>query len=199
MVMGVDEAGRAPLAGPVSVGFVLVPYNFDVLKEFPGVKDSKQLTELKREKIYDELLERKKNGDVPFCVRFSDHLYIDEYGITRAVKHAIISGTRYLSSREEGVTILLDGLLYAPSKYEQETIINGDELVPIISLASIAAKVERDRLMKKMAKKFPDYGFERHKGYPTKAHYAAIREFGLCEIHRRSYCKAIDRTAPSEV
>ena len=193
------------MAGPVSVGFVLVPQNFDVLKEFPGVKDSKQLSELKREEIYESLLKRKKAGDVSFCVRFSDHLYIDSYGITRAVKRAIVSGTRFLSpldkvsERAADVKIFLDGLLYAPSQYEQETVINGDDLVPIISLASVAAKVERDRLMKKLSKKFPDYGFERHKGYPTKAHYAAIREFGLCEIHRRSYCKAIDRTAPSEV
>lgn len=193
--MGVDEAGRAPLAGPVSVGFVLVPHNFDVLKEFPGVKDSKQLSELKREEIYESLLKRKQAGDVSFCVRFSDHLYIDEYGITRAVKRAIISGTRYLAPQEENVTVMLDGLLYAPSQYEQETVIGGDDLIPVISLASIAAKVERDRLMKKLAKKFPQYGFERHKGYPTAAHYAAIREHGLSEIHRRSYCKEVGREA----
>lgn len=189
--MGVDEAGRAPLAGPVAVGFVMVPKNFDVLREFPGVKDSKQLSELKREEIYEALLKRKRAGDVSFCVRFSDHLYIDAHGITRAVKHAIVSGVRYLSTDEEGVTVMLDGLLSAPSTYTQQTIINGDELIPVISLASVAAKVERDRLMNKFAKKFPSYGFERHKGYPTKAHYAALREFGLCDIHRRSFCKNV--------
>ncbi|HEY5383312.1 MAG TPA: ribonuclease HII [Candidatus Paceibacterota bacterium] len=190
-IIGVDEAGRAPLAGPVSVGLVMVPEHFDVLKEFPGVKDSKQLSELKREALYESLLKRKQAGDVSFCVRFSDHLYIDEYGITRAVKHAIISGMRRLSASEEGVTIMLDGLLSAPSKYTQQTIINGDDLVPIISLASVAAKVERDRLMKKFAKKYPEYSFEEHKGYATKKHREAISKFGLSDIHRRTFCKGI--------
>lgn len=197
--MGVDEAGRAPLAGPVSVGFVIVSERFDVLKEFPGVRDSKKLTEKKREEIYEKLLVRKRQGDLRFCVRYVDHLYIDEYGITRAVKRAIISGVRSLAPVPEGVQIKLDGLLYAPSQYAQETIIGGDDLVPIISLASVAAKVERDRLMKKFAKEYPDYGFERHKGYPTKAHYAALQEFGLCAIHRRTYCKAVDQVAQTGV
>ncbi|MDE1924586.1 MAG: ribonuclease HII [Patescibacteria group bacterium] len=188
-LIGVDEAGRAPLAGPVSVGFVRVPLNFDVLKEFPGTKDSKQLTASAREEIYEQLLGRKKTGDIEFVVRFSDHLTIDELGITKAVKKAIISGVRALAPEPAVVSIKLDGLLYAPSQYVQETIINGDESQPIISLASIAAKVERDRLMKRMAKKFPNYGFESHKGYGTKMHYDAIRQFGLSEIHRRSYCK----------
>lgn len=198
-LIGVDEAGRAPLAGPVSVGFVKVPLNFDVLREFPGTKDSKQLTASAREEIYEQLLEREKRGDVQFVVRFSDHLAIDELGITKAVKKAIISGVRALAPKPATVSIKLDGLLYAPSQYVQETIINGDESQPIISLASIAAKVERDRLMKRMAKKFPNYGFEQHKGYGTKFHYAAIREFGLCDIHRRSYCIWFDGTVQTRV
>ncbi len=181
------------MAGPVSVGFVMVPEHFDVLKEFPGVKDSKQLSELKREQIYESLLKRKKAGDVSFCVRFSDHLYIDEHGITKAVRKAIISGVRTLapsqSNSSSSVKIFLDGLLYAPSMYKQETIINGDDLIPTISLASVAAKVERDRLMKKMAKKYPEYAFEEHKGYATKKHREAIAQYGLCDIHRRTYCK----------
>lgn len=194
-LMGIDEAGRAPLAGPVSVGFVLVPEGFDVCAEFPGVKDSKQLTEGKREEIYKLLLRRDRLGDVSFCVRFSDHVYIDKFGITRAVKRAIISGTRYLAPVEDEVTVMLDGLLSAPSHYTQQTVIGGDDLVPVISLASIAAKVERDRLMQRLAKKYPGYGFERHKGYPTAAHYEALRERGLSDIHRRSYCAAFDRSA----
>ena len=194
-VIGVDEAGRAPLAGPVSVGLVRVPQRFNVLREFSGTKDSKQLSEAKREEIYEQLVKRTQAGDVDFCVRFSDHLYIDEHGITKAVRKAILSGIRALapldkaSRQAPAVKIFLDGLLHAPSVYEQETVIRGDDLVPIISLASIAAKVERDRLMKRLAKKYPAYGFEQHKGYPTKMHYAAIGRHGLCEIHRRSYCK----------
>ena len=177
------------MAGPVSVGFVAVPESFDVLREFSGIKDSKQLTPKKREEIYEALVLRKERDDVEFCVRFSDHLYIDEHGITKAVKKAILSGIRSVASSERGVTVMLDGLLYAPSQYEQHTIINGDELVPLISLASIVAKVERDRLMRRMAKRFPVYGFEEHKGYGTKKHWSAINEFGLCAIHRRTYCK----------
>ncbi len=85
--------------------------------------------------------------------------------------------------------ILLDGLLVAPQEYSQETIVRGDSLVPLISLASIVAKVERDRLMRRMAKEFPGYGFERHVGYATQPHREAIKEHGLCEIHRRSFCR----------
>ena len=176
------------MAGPVSVGAVLVLENFDVAREFPGVRDSKKLSEDKRENIYASLRARAKRGDVRFCVRFSSHLYIDEFGITRAVRRAVWNGVRYLAPEPEGVRVLLDGLLQAPREYEQETIIHGDDIVPLISLASIAAKVERDRLMKRLAKRFPQYGFERHKGYPTRAHYAALQDFGLCAMHRRRYC-----------
>jgi len=197
-LIGIDEAGRAPLAGPVSVGFARVPLGFDVAREFKGVKDSKQLSEKQREEIYAELLRREKLGDVQFVVRFSDHLYIDTHGITKAVKRAIMSGVRALAPDPQIVSIKLDGLLYAPSQYAQETIIRGDDLEPVISLASIAAKVERDRLMKRLAKRYPQYGFEKHKGYPTKAHYAAINIYGLCEVHRRSFCK-IDTAVSSTV
>ncbi|MBI2613017.1 ribonuclease HII [Candidatus Kaiserbacteria bacterium] len=188
-LIGVDEAGRAPLAGPVSVGAVIVPETFDVLKMFPEVKDSKLLSPKKRDEIYEEAEARMKTGELSFCVRFADHAYIDEFGITRAVRKAVQRCVSALSSSPEGVRILLDGLLYAPSRYEQETIIHGDALVPIISLASIVAKVRRDRLMTKFAKRFPNYGFEIHKGYPTELHREAIRRFGLCEIHRVSYSR----------
>ena len=112
--------------------------------------------------------------------------------MTRAVERAIISGLRRLEAPHREVTVMLDGALHAPRHFKQETIIRGDDLVPIISLASIVAKVRRDRLMRRMANEYPQYGFEQHKGYPTPAHYSALREFGLCEIHRRTYCKSID-------
>jgi len=189
VTIGVDEAGRAPLAGPVSVGIVAVPVGFDVAAEFKGVKDSKQLTEFARERIYKELLRREEAGDVRFVVRFSSHLYIDEFGITRAVRRGVWGGVQFLARGREVNEVFLDGLLQAPRQFKQQTVINGDELVPIISLASVAAKVERDHLMKRMAKKYPGYGFERHKGYGTRAHWDAINMLGLCDIHRRTYCK----------
>lgn len=189
-ILGIDEAGRGPLAGPVAVGAVVVPEGFDVAREFLGVRDSKKLSEEKREVLFAALKKRAEEiGDVRFCVRFASHERIDRVGIARATRSALFGCVRHLAPEPGGVKVLLDGLLAAPGKYEQETVIRGDDLVPLISLASIAAKVERDRLMVRMAKKFPSYGFEIHKGYGTRAHRNAIAELGLCEIHRRTFCK----------
>ena len=186
-MLGVDEAGRGPLAGPVSVGVVAVPEGFDVLKEFPEVKDSKKLSEKKREKIFIALEERSNTGDVRFTVEFESEKVIDEEGIATAVRRALWRGVNALAPDSAFVHVQLDGSLKAPLEYSQETIINGDELVPLISLASIAAKVSRDRLMIELAKKYPFYGFEKHKGYGTSFHYEMLKKHGLCDIHRRSY------------
>ena len=188
-LIGVDEAGRGPLAGPVAVGIVAVHEGFDVAKEFPGVADSKKLSEKRREEIFKMLEARAILGDVRFVVEFEDSETIDREGIAPSVKKALFRGVNFLVSKYGFTkpTILLDGALHAPGEYTQETIINGDELVPLISLASIAAKVTRDRLMKELALQFPQYGFEKHKGYGTKAHYAALAEHGPCAIHRRSF------------
>ncbi|HVX90356.1 MAG TPA: ribonuclease HII [Candidatus Paceibacterota bacterium] len=186
-VIGVDEAGRGPLAGPVAVGFVLVPKGFDVAKEFPGVDDSKKLTEGKREELFEMLTRRAERGDISYCVRYGSHAMIDARGMTRVVRAAIGRGVRTLAPESRGVHVYLDGLLHAPQEYSQETVIHGDSLIPIISLASIAAKVSRDRLMQRYEKKFPGYGFAVHKGYGTKLHYQMLSELGPSEIHRRSY------------
>lgn len=207
-ILGVDEAGRGPLAGPVSVGVIIVPEGFDVAKAFPGVADSKTLSEAKREKIYEMLVVRNMLGDTRFTVEFEDALTIDREGIVPAVRRALDRGVRALAplktsrlsttgadsgasltgrAPEADYFIQLDGSLRAPAEYEQETIIHGDSLVPLISLASIAAKVERDRLMCILAKEYPEYGFEAHKGYGTKAHYEKLLKHGLCAIHRRSF------------
>jgi len=188
VIVGVDEAGRGPLAGPVAVGIVRAPQSFDIKQHFPGVADSKKLSEEKRETIYALLLERTNNGDVQFSVQFSEAAIIDSIGITKAVKEALDRGVRLLVPHSEGVKVLLDGLLHAPEEYAQETIIRGDQSEPIISLASIAAKVERDGLMKNLAAQFPDYGFDIHKGYGTKKHREAITTFGFCNIHRKTFC-----------
>lgn len=185
--LGVDEAGRGPLAGPVSVGVVRVPEGFDVAKEFPGVADSKKLSERKREEIFALLEARQAAEDVRFAVEFEDALTIDREGIAAAVRRALTRGVNALAPDAKEVSIQLDGALRAPAEYEQETIVNGDELIPLISLASIAAKVLRDRHMVALSADYPEYGFEKHKGYGTKVHYEMLQEYGLCAIHRRSF------------
>jgi ribonuclease HII len=190
VIIGVDEAGRGPLAGPVAVGVVLAPAGFDIRTAFPGVNDSKKLSEKKREAIFQQLEERARQTELKYVVLFSSAKIIDERGITYAVKKAVWDGIRKLSPSADGVHVLLDGLLQAPPLYSQETIIRGDESEAIISLASIAAKVTRDRLMKKLSETYPAYGFAEHKGYGTPRHLEAIAAFGLCDIHRRSFCRA---------
>jgi ribonuclease HII len=185
--LGIDEAGRGPLAGPVSVGIVAVPEGFDVATEFPGVADSKKLSEKRREKIFEMLVARVAEGDARFTVELESAETIDREGIATAVRRALSRGVNALAPDSALVRVQLDGALHAPPEYAQETIINGDELVPLISLASIAAKVTRDRLMIELAKEYPLYGFEKHKGYGTMMHYEMLRKYGLCPIHRRSF------------
>ena len=186
-MLGVDEAGRGPLAGPVAVGVVMVPEGFDVAKEFPGVADSKKLSEKRREGIFEMLEARGARGDTRFVVEFESAETIDNEGIAVAVRRALSRGVNALAPDAALVKVQLDGALRAPPEYSQETIINGDELVPLISLASIAAKVSRDRLMHVLAKEYPQYGFEQHKGYGTKLHYEMLQKHGLSVIHRRSF------------
>ncbi len=186
-ILGVDEAGRGPLAGPVAVGVVAVADGFDLLAAFPGLNDSKKLTEKKREALYLLLQEEVKKGTVRAKICFSSEAVIDEKGIAYAVRHALHRGVRALAPESTGVRILLDGSLKAPDEYEQQTIVGGDATEPAIMLASVAAKVSRDRLMLKLAEEYPAYGFEKHKGYGTKAHYEAILLRGPCVVHRKSF------------
>lgn len=186
-LIGVDEAGRGPLAGPVAVGMVAVPGGFDVAREFPGVADSKKLSEKKRETLFGMLEARAKQGDVRYRVEFEEARAIDREGIAVVIRRAVSRGMDALAPDAALAEVLLDGGLKAPPEYRQKAIIGGDESVPLISLASIAAKVSRDRLMVAAAGRFPRYGFEVHKGYGTKAHFAALREHGLCAMHRRSF------------
>lgn len=197
-VIGVDEAGRGPLAGPVAVGLILAPADMDIKEEFPGVMDSKKLTPGARETLYALVESKARRGDIHFCARFASAKFIDRYGITRAVERAVVSGLKRLDAPHQDTEVLLDGLLKAPKHYQQQTIIRGDDLVPVISLASIVAKVRRDRLMRRMATEYPSWGFEQHKGYGTPGHYQAIEEWGLSAIHRRSFCKFITPVDTSE-
>jgi len=193
LLIGVDEAGRGPLAGPVAVGIIAVSPGFDVLREFPGVKDSKLLNAQKRELLFREVERRIALGDLRCSVRLSGSSYIDRFGITRAVRRGIWSGVRSLGEASQTV-VLLDGLLRAPPEYAQRTVTGGDRRVPVISLASVMAKVTRDRLMERMALQYPEYGFEQHKGYGTDIHRRAIRRHGLCDIHRKSFCTGVKRS-----
>jgi ribonuclease HII len=190
-VLGVDEAGRGPLAGPVAVGVVMAPEGYD-FGVFPGLNDSKKLSEKKRERIFEELLMREKAGEVRFCVKSVSAAVIDRNGIAKAVISSVHAGVRQLSPEPTGAKVFLDGLLHAPDDYEQETVVGGDALIPAIMLASVAAKVSRDRLMVKLAAEYPGYGFEQHKGYGTKAHIEAMRTLGLSDLHRRSFCRNFD-------
>jgi len=190
-VLGVDEAGRGPLAGPVAVGVVMAPEDFDILTAFPGLNDSKKLSEKKREALFEELLVRERAGDIRFCVKSVSASIIDKSGITKAVHSSVYAGIRQLAPEPNDVRVYLDGSLHAPEGYVQETVIGGDGLIPAIMLASVAAKVSRDRLMVKLALEYPGYGFETHKGYGTKAHQEAIRTLGLCDLHRRSFTRGI--------
>jgi ribonuclease HII len=196
-VIGVDEAGRGPLAGPVAVGVVAVAHGFDVAKEFPGVADSKTLSEKKREKLFSLLEDHAQKGDVRFLVELGGADRIDAEGIAVVLQKAVACGVYGLAPEIKDVHVFLDGALKAPKEYSQETIIRGDFLVPLISLASIAAKVVRDRLMKKLAEVHPLYGFEIHKGYGTRAHYEALKKHGACVIHRTTFLH-IDRTPHEE-
>lgn len=189
-LIGIDEAGRGPLAGPVAVGAFAVRSRA-ALRKFRGVKDSKQLSSAQREEWFKKIKAHTKSGEVFYAVSFAKPETIDERGLTRAVYSAVSRCLKRLErfdGRCKNAEIRLDGLLYASSRYlDQRTIIGGDECEPVIALASICAKVLRDRRMVKAAKLFPGYGFEVHKGYGTKAHYKALKKHGLTPLHRRRF------------
>lgn len=185
--IGVDEVGKGPIAGPVAVGaFVFLDEKAKRL--FRGVKESKQLSEKERERWFSRIESAKKSGLVDFRVTFQSEKVIDERGLSFAMKKALKRSLDGLHLDPRVAEVLLDGRLKAPSNYlNQKTIIKGDEKIKAIALASICAKVLRDRKMNRLALDFPKYGFDLHKGYGTRKHYYALREFGLLDCHRRSF------------
>lgn len=190
-VVGIDEVGRGPLAGPVTVCVVACEQNLykKLMKDkcLPrSGKDSKKLSSQNR-LIYSEYL--KKTG-IKYSIIDISNKIIDKKGISFAIKTAIKKAVEKLMLDPKECEVLLDGGLKAPEEFvRQKTIIKGDEKEKIISWASILAKVARDALMCKIAKKYPKYGFEKHKGYGTVDHRKAIKKYGLSEIHRESFCK----------
>ena len=188
--VGIDEVGRGPIAGPVAVGAVLLQpqiqnSKFKILK---GVKDSKQLSEKQREEWFTQIQEWYKEGILDYRVTFVSPRIIDSIGIVPALHRALVGSLNGLEVEPEKTHVLLDGGLKAPDVWQnQETIIRGDASEPVIALASIVAKVLRDRKMVQYAKKYPEYGFEKHKGYGTRAHYVALKHYGVCPLHRLTF------------
>jgi len=186
-IVGVDEAGRGPLAGPVTVGLVKIPADFD-WELVPGVRDSKKISEKKREVIYKRVLELHIQKKLSYVVKSVSAKSIDSKGISPAIRRSIAAGIDDLECNPADTFIKLDGSLHAPAHYAQETIIKGDDKEMVIGLASIMAKVTRDRYMIEQDAIYPQYGLAQHKGYGTKAHREAIAQHGFSPIHRQSYC-----------
>lgn len=221
-LVGIDEVGRGPLAGPVAVcSFIMIDDSFmnesSIIglaygKKLPKLRDSKKLSKKQREEWFEYLKVAKTEGFCNFVVSFVSPENIDKFGIAKCIQKALNESLKKVASQtlpnfsrftpkgpytdknlEESVSlssfqVFLDGGLKAPAEYvNQETIIRGDELHPVISLASIVAKVTRDNLMTKYAKEYREYGFEKHSGYGTKAHYDAIKKHGVTPIHRKSF------------
>jgi len=186
-----DEAGRGPLAGPVAVGAVAVPADFD-WGLLEGVRDSKKLSEKAREKVFERARELEKLSLLRFAVTTSSAAYIDTYGIVPAIRRALAEALSRFEIEPASCRVVLDGSLSAPAEYiHQETIIRGDDTEPVISLASVMAKVTRDRLMRRLAAKYPAYDFDVHKGYGTRSHMQVIAKRGLSDIHRTSFCSRL--------
>ncbi len=197
ILVGVDEVGRGPVAGPVAVCAFTCPADFfdSVTIDVP-LRDSKKLTEKQRNAWYLYLKEAKKSGLCDYAVSYVGADMIDVHGINPAIKKALETSLSKLSLTPSEVSIYLDGGLHAPVVYiHQETIIRGDQLHPVISCASIIAKVSRDSVMRRHALEYPGYGFDAHVGYGTKAHYEAIDKEGMCPLHRRSFLKRYKVTA----
>jgi ribonuclease HII len=193
-IIGIDEVGRGPVAGPVSVGIVIIPTGYDLISAFTGtgLTDSKKMSPKAREHVHALAAEAQTRGDLQFGVYSVTAAQVDLRGIEFALRTAVETGLQKLAVNFAEVEVLLDGRLKAPREFMQRSIIGGDLSVPVISLASVVAKVERDAYMAGPAhKKYPQYGFESHKGYGTEAHLAAIREHGMTPIHRRSFLKNV--------
>lgn len=192
--IGIDEVGRGPLAGPVAVGAVCIKAECTrhVKKMFPVVKDSKKLTSKAREVWREKIRDAERMGYLSCAVSYVAPSVIDKKGLSIAIRTAIEGSLSEIEHDANETKVLLDGGLHAPKQYlVQKTIIKGDEKELAIALASIVAKVARDARMVLLAKKFPEYGFENHKGYGTRAHYEALKKHGPTVHHRKSFLKKL--------
>ncbi len=182
-VIGIDEVGRGPIAGPIAVGAVALPFSQNEWRYWEGLRDSKKLSERQREVWYSRI----QKESLRHAVAQVSAAVIDEKGITYAARLAVKRAIERLELSPQEAQVILDKNLQAPVAWEQEEFVKGDERFPAIALASIAAKVTRDRYMCRMHARHPQYGFNQHKGYGTKLHYEALRTYGSAEIHRKSF------------
>jgi len=183
-IVGIDEAGRGPLAGPVVVAGVKIRSAKTAKRLFAGIRDSKKLSAKKREEWFSVLASRP---EIEYAVARVWPAVIDRINISRAANLAARRVHRKLSNGRGGLYVLLDGGLCLSDSIPQETIIKGDEKIPVIAAASIIAKVTRDRIMVRLHKKFPRYRFDLHKGYGTRFHRRILRSIGRSEVHRASF------------
>lgn len=181
-ICGIDEAGRGPLAGPVVVASVIMPRDSMI----EGVNDSKKVSEKKREKLYEEIIENA----ISYSVGIVDQKEIDRVNILNATKAGLTESIKGLEVKPEMILVdALTGIDTCGIPYQ--SIIKGDAKSYSIAAASIIAKVTRDRIMRQWHEVYPEYNFIQHKGYGTAAHIAAIKEYGLCPLHRLSFMKNI--------
>ena len=178
-VCGVDEAGRGPLAGPVFAAAVILPIDAYI----PGLNDSKKLTAKRRDSLFDEIVEKA----LAYGIATADHREIDDVNILKATFLCMCRSVDLLPIKPDYV--LVDGNSNPFHNYQSRCVIGGDGKSASIAAASILAKVSRDWFMTEMSKKYPQYGFEQHKGYGTKLHYEKLREFGPSEIHRATFLR----------
>lgn len=181
-VCGIDEAGRGPLAGPVCAAAVILPPDCDI----PGLNDSKKLSEKKREALFPVIQEKA----LAFGVGWATAEEIDRVNILQATFLAMARAVEALPTPADYA--LVDGNRMPPLPIPGETIVKGDATSASIAAASILAKVSRDRLLRRLDEEHPEYGFAKHKGYGTQAHYEAIRKYGLLPEHRRSFLKNLE-------
>lgn len=197
-LIGIDEAGRGALAGPVCVGAVLMPEDFDWQEGFaliarsnrshPVLRDSKQLSAQQRDTLYEYIVQ---HGRLKHAFALVDAKAIDSIGIVNAAHEATAIALSRLGIDSSRAEVLLDAGLRAPVRWSQEVIVRGDETVPAIAFASIIAKVTRDRLMEELSARYAPYQFSAHKGYGTLVHRRAISQIGLSDIHRTTFCKGL--------
>ena len=179
LICGVDEAGRGPLAGPVFAAAVILPLGVHI----PQLNDSKKLSEAKRIELYDKIISAAR----AYSVSHADHIEIDNLNILNATYLAMNRAIKLLNNAPD--IAIIDGNRNSGIEVFSKCIIGGDGKSASIAAASILAKVSRDNHMLQMAEKYPNYAFEKHKGYGTKLHYERLQEFGHCEIHRLTFLK----------